>query len=207
MNAPAPGWSPRMTILLVASLAVAALLGALASRPGGPNRFHRDTVREALHDSIQSERARDLVRINAWADSILRLRGDSLAAAWLARPARRIPGRIDSILLRDTLRDTLRLPGAAVRADAVRDSVREQVIDSMAGELVQRDYDLRECVAALATAPRAGRWTVGAGIIGDVDGIRPTASVGHRWGRFEFEGGAVVDRSRPGVIASARWAF
>lgn len=211
MHEPAPRWNVVVIAwavgLGIAFAVASALVAWHDSRrvPGIP--YQRDTVREALHDSIQSERARDRMRLNAWADSILRLRGDSLATVWLARPARRIPGRIDSILLRDTLHDTLRLPGAAVRADAVRDSAREQVIDSMAGELVQRDYDLRECVSALATSPRASRWTVGAGIIGDVDGIRPTASVGHRWGRFEFEGGAVVDRSRPGVLASARWAF
>lgn len=207
MNAPAPSWSPWSVILLVACLALAALVGTLATRSAPPVVVPRDTVREALHDSIRSERVRDSVRLEAWADSVLRLRGDSLAAAWLARPARHLPGRIDSILMLDTLRDTLRLPGAAVRADAVRDSAREQVVDSLGGELVQREYDLRECVAALEAVPRASRWTVGAGIIGDVDGIRPTATVGRRWGAFEVEGGAVVDRSRPGIIASARWSF
>lgn len=207
MNAPAPAWSPWSTILLVACLALAALVGTLATRSGRPVVAPRDTVREALHDSVRHERALDSVRLTVWADSVLRLRGDSLARMWLARPARRLPGRVDSILMLDTLRDTLRLPGAAVRADAVRDSAREQVIDSIAGELAQREYDLRECGASLAAAPRANRWTVGTGIIGDADGIRPTASVGHRWGAFEVEGGAVLDRSRPGIIASARWAF
>jgi len=199
------GRAPWDVVALIAAFAaVAGFVVGVRSASKGINRSESST---ALHDSISAERDRELVRFNVWADSVLNLRGDSLARVWLARPARAVPGRIAASIANDTARDTVWLPGAAVRADAVVDSAREMVIDSMGGELFQREYDLQECTAALAAGPRASRWSVGAGIIGDVDGIRPTASVSRRWGNFEFEGGAVVDRARPGVIASVRWAF
>lgn len=201
MIAPGSGRAPWNVVALIAAFAAVSgfVVGARSAR--------MEISASSPRDSIRAERTLDTAHLGAWADSVLRLRGDSLAAVWLARPARRLPARIAASVAKDAGRDTVWLPGAAVRADAVMDSAREQVVDSVRGELVQREYDLQECAAALTCAPRPTSWQVSAGIIGDVDGIRPTASVGRHWGRFEVEGGAVVDRTRPGIIASARWSF
>jgi hypothetical protein len=119
--------------------------------------------RQALRDSIQAARIADSIHLRTWADSVLRLRGDSLRSAYSATATRwrtrYLPGRIDTLLQRDTLRDSVVVAGADLRAGLVVDSAQQVRIDSLEGSNAELTYDLEECQAALASRPASsGYW-------------------------------------------------
>lgn len=109
---------------------------------------------QATRDSMVAHHAArytaDSARLVAWADGVVKLRGDSLAVVLAERALslrrwRYLPGRVDTILQADTLRDTVCVAGADLRAVLVVDSAQRVRADSLQGELDQAQYDLSEC--------------------------------------------------------------
>lgn len=123
-------------------------------------------VRDSLVASHAAQHSADSARLVAWADRVVRLRGDSLAVAFAGRAqaSRRwvyLPGRLDTLIQRDTIRDSVVVAGADLRADAIVDSARNVRADSLQGELDQAVYDLNEC----QERPERGPWAAfGAGV-------------------------------------------
>lgn len=159
------------TTVVVASCAV--LLGVLiayGTRWGNEADQRQAVEARRVRDSMiaynAAQHAADSARLVAWADSVIRLRGDSLAVAFAeralsARRWRYLPGRIDTLIQADTLRDTVLVAGSDLRAVLVVDSAQRVRADSLQGELDQAVYDLNEC----ADRPERGPWAAfGAGV-------------------------------------------
>ena len=120
---------------------------------------------------LAQRRALDSVRLVGWADSVVRVRGDSLRAllATMAqRAVTRLPAHVRKIVERDTIRipDTLWVPGSDLRVLLVSDSAQRVRGDSLAGELDQCVYDLEEAMSRTSPAPRWswGSFEAGVGI-------------------------------------------
>lgn len=167
MIASSSGRAPWDVVALIAAFAaVAGFVVGVRSASKGINRSESST---ALHDSISAERDLELVRFNVWADSVLNLRGDSLAALLAAQAVRvRVRWRLDTLVHRDTIRDSVLVAGADVRAVLVSDSSCSVRSDSLAGELVQARYDADQCADELAKMPTTcNGWTafgIGVGV-------------------------------------------
>lgn len=101
-----------------------------------------DSALVALRDSVLRARVVDSVELVARVDSILRLRGDSLASAFARKAAAlrpriiRIPGAVDTV--RDTIEtdDSRRVAGADMRAVLIGLEACEVDRDAFHGELV-----------------------------------------------------------------------
>ncbi len=135
----------------------------------GDHQRRMDAKAQATRDSMVAHHAAryaaDSARLVAWADRVVALRGDSLAQAFAGRAqvSRRwvyLPARLDTLIRLDTLRDTVCVAGADLRAVLVVDSAQRVRGDSLQGELDQCAYDLNE-----ATAARAG-WSWSAFVAG-----------------------------------------
>lgn len=143
-----------MTLRLPSLLSVLAVLLALGgaflaagvvvrgcARPE-PSGAARDSSLAALRDSVLRARVEDSVELVARVDSILRLRGDSLASAFARKAAAlrpriiRIPGAVDTV--RDTIEtdDSGRVAGADMRAVLIGLEACEVDRDAYRGELV-----------------------------------------------------------------------
>lgn len=123
-----------------------------------------DDRRTDLRDSIHAHRWADSAALVEYGRTIERMRGDSLAALLSARATawrtRRLPGRVDTVIARDTVRDSVLVAGADVRACLMADSALVVRIDSLSGELVQARYDADQCADDLRRRPTTcGGWT------------------------------------------------
>lgn len=121
-----------------------------------------------LRDSLARERAARVVDLQAWGYQLRSARADSLTSWLRARAARPLPRRIDSILVRDTLHDTLQastadsapsvcLSDMNARRLLARDSVRSVVEDSLRGSLTLDSARLDSVRALLR--PSATSWS------------------------------------------------
>ena len=136
----------------------------------GDHQRRMDAKAQAARDSMVAHHAArytaDSARLVAWADRVVALRGDSLAQAFAGRAvaSRRwvyLPARLDTLIQRDTLRDTVCVAGADLRAVLVVDSAQRVRADSLQGDLDQAAYDLSEC----RERPERGAWAAfGAGV-------------------------------------------
>lgn len=108
-----------------------------------------DTKRATLHDSVQAHRWADSAALIEHGRNIERARGDSLVELLSARTTvwrtRLLPGRVDTLIARDTVRDSVLVAGADVRACLLADSALIVRADSLAGELAQARYDADQC--------------------------------------------------------------
>jgi hypothetical protein len=104
----------------------------------------------------------DSLRLLAWADSVVALRGDSLRAA-AGRRAAVVRPRLPAVIQRDTVRDTVTVPGADLRALLVSDSACRVRCDSLEAALLvessqrpevveRRDWRTLLAVGAVAVA-------------------------------------------------------
>lgn len=144
----------------------------------------RAAMAQASRDSLTAyhaaRHAADSARLVAWADRVVTLRGDSLAVvlaerALAARRWRYLPGRVDTPIQSDTLRDTVCVAGADLRAVLVVDSAQRVRADSLQGELDQARYDLGEC----QERPQRGAWAAfGAGVAVGMAGAAAACLVG-----------------------------
>jgi hypothetical protein len=137
------GWA----LVLLACLGIAAGLSMRScDRPQPPAPSPRVVE---LRDSVQAHRRADSAALVEYGRNIERMRGDSLTALLAARATvwrtRVLPGRVDTLIARDTVRDSVLVAGADVRACLLADSALVVRGDSLAGELVQVRYDLQTC--------------------------------------------------------------
>jgi len=135
---------------------------AVQDRSAARNAQEMGAVRESL-------RVREAVaglRLQAFADSVRRLRGDSLAMAEAFRAtvarirSRPLPWRVDTLIQPDTSKGPMVcVDGADLLACTVSDSARTVELDSTRGALAECNQDrdfLR--VALEAAPPRSNRW-------------------------------------------------
>lgn len=123
-----------------------------------------DTKRATLHDSVQAHRWADSSALIEHGRNIERARGDSLVALLSARTTvwrtRMLPGRVDTLIARDTVRDSVLVAGADVRACLLVDTALIVRADSLAGELAQARYDADQCAEELRKRPATcNGWT------------------------------------------------
>jgi hypothetical protein len=148
--------NPRIWIILPASvlvlvgilfLVVFLFRGCLSARHAGG--VLADSRRARVNDSITIASALSRVSLEEFGREVERARGDSLAALLASRATvwrtRVLPGRVDTLIARDTLRDSVLVAGADVRACLLADSSLSVLSDSLRGELVQVRYDLQTC--------------------------------------------------------------
>lgn len=109
----------------------------------------------SLRDSLRRDRAEDSARLRAWADSVVRLRGDSLRAVFGRRAAALRP-RVVRLVEVDTLRDSIWVSEADVRTVLVADSACRVEVDSLRGVVAIRGAE-RDSVAAIPK-PRPWGW-------------------------------------------------
>ena len=153
-----------------------AVLVALLALAGILRGLHKEQPRVALppppaHDSLVSARTRDSLAFEAWADSVLRLRGDSLARVFASRAStiRRARSRPDSTI-RDTtiLRDTVCLAGEDARTILVHDSSVIVSLDSARGALAECSFDREQLLDSVQHEPSGSGFalrTFGAGAL------------------------------------------
>ena len=140
---------------------------ALPDRHGGVGQH--DSGREHVHDSIEVAQALARVSMAEYERKVEEARGDSLAALLAAQAVRvRVRWRLDTLVHRDTIRDSVLVAGADVRAVLVSDSSCTVRADSLAGELVQCRYDADQCAEEIAKRPTScNGWSafgIGAGV-------------------------------------------
>lgn len=120
----------------------------------------------AVRESLRVRVALDSVHLQAFADSIRRLRGDSLALATAFRAtaarirARTLPGRVDTLLVPSPVHGPLvAVSGDDLFAAIVSDSALSVALDSSRGalEACLRDRDFLRG-ALEAAPPRSSRW-------------------------------------------------
>ena len=155
---------PASAVVLVALFALAVYLfaGARSSRHTGA--VLADSRRVRAHDSIAVASALSLVSLAEFGRQVEQARGDSLAALLAARATvwrtRTLPGRVDTLIARDTVRDSVLVPGADIRACLLADSALVVRGDSLAGELVQTRYDADQCAEEMRKRPTScNRWS------------------------------------------------
>jgi len=121
-----------------------------------------------LRDSLSRSRVIDSVRFRSWADSVVRLRGDSLQAVFSRRAAALRP-RVSTIVKTDTLRDTMLIAGADLRTILVADSSCRVEADSLRGALLLRAAEDSSrgisYAAEVASLRRSRWWWLGAGVV------------------------------------------
>ena len=168
--------NPRILIILPASvlviIGILALVlylfrGMLPSRHAGA--FLEDSGRARVHDSIEVASALARVSLAEYGREVAQARGDSLATLLAAQAGRvRVRWRLDTLVHRDTIRDSVLVAVADVRAVLVSDSSCSVRSDSLAGELVQARYDADQCAEELAKRPTTcNGWTafgIGVGV-------------------------------------------
>lgn len=123
--------------------------------------------RDSVVSVLAARRAVDSVRLVSWADSVVAARGDSLralVASTAQRAVVRLPGHVRTVIERDTVRDTLWVPGSDLRVLVVSDSAQRVRGDSLQGELDQCAYDLREALDRPEAPPRWSWSAFGLGV-------------------------------------------
>lgn len=154
--------APRLNAVLLAwlaGLAVAFLVvaGLIWWRESTPAPARTDARRVVLADSLARHRALDSAALIQYGRAVERSRGDSLARLLAVRATavrtRWLPGRLDTLVQRDTVRDSVVVAGADVRTILVADSACIVRADSLAGELVQARYDADQCSEELRKRP------------------------------------------------------
>lgn len=155
---------PASAVVLVALFVLAVYLfaGARSSRHTGA--VLADSGRARVHDSTQAQRWADSAALVEYVREVERMRGDSLARLLAARATvwrtRTLPGRVDTLIARDTVRDSVLVPGADIRACLLADSALVVRVDSLAGELVQTRYDADQCAEEMRKRPTScNRWS------------------------------------------------
>ena len=159
-----------MSVLVLIGIMVLVLYlfrGMLPSRHAGG--ILADSGRARVHDSIEVASALARVSMAEYERKVEEARGDSLAALLAAQAVRvRVRWRLDTLVHRDTIRDSLLVAGADVRAVLVSDSSCTVRADSLAGELVQCRYDADQCAEEIAKRPTScNGWSafgIGAGV-------------------------------------------
>lgn len=152
----------RDAIIACAAVGVAAVLSLRScDRPAPPAHSPRAVE---LHDSVQAQRWADSAALVEYGRTVERARGDSLAALLAARATiwrtRWLPARVDTLIARDTVRDSVLVAGADLRACLLVDSALVVRGDSLAGELVQARFDADQCSEALQARPEScGTWS------------------------------------------------
>ena len=153
--------NPRILIILPASVLV--IIGILALvlylcqgmlPPRHAGGILADSGRARVHDSIEVASALARVSMAEYERKVEEARGDSLAALLAAQAVRvRVRWRLDTLVHRDTIRDSVLVAGEDVRAVLVSDSACAVRADSLAGELVQARYDVDQCAEEIAKKP------------------------------------------------------
>lgn len=143
-------------LILAVSMTAAALLVDYVNIPAPA----RDPL-ASLRDSLTVARTVDSIRLVTWADSVVQLRGDSLAAVASRRAATLRP-RVVRLVEVDTLRDTVLLPGADLRTLLVADSLCWDSVGALRGELVglqaERAFEGEQAAHEVSEARRRGWW-------------------------------------------------
>lgn len=147
------GWALVVAPVLLACLGVVAGLSMRScDRPQ-----HAAPRSLDLRDSVQAQRWADSAALVEYGRTVERTRGDSLAALLAARATvwrtRTLPGRVDTLISRDTVRDSVLVAGADLRACLLVDSALVVRGDSLAGELVQARFDADQCADELRKRP------------------------------------------------------
>ena len=153
--------NPRIGIIFPASflvligimvLVLYLFRGMLPSRHAGG--ILADSGRARVHDSIEVAQALARMSLAEYERKVEEARGDSLAALLAAQAVRvRVRWRLDTLVHRDTIRDSVLVAGEDVRAVLVSDSSCTVRADSLSGELVQCRYDADQCAEEIAKRP------------------------------------------------------
>lgn len=146
----------------LAGIWVAILFGAAATsivirscsapRPLAPSSA-RDSIRTSNAVSI----ALDSAALVEYGRKVEAARGDSLEGL-LSDQAMRIrtrwlPGRLDTLIQRDTVRDSVLVSGSDIRTILVADSSCVVRSDSLAGELAQAQFGANQCAEEITKRP------------------------------------------------------
>ena len=163
---------PTSVLVLIGILVLVLCLfrGMLSPRHAGG--ILADSGRARVHDSIEVAQALARVSLAEYGREVAQARGDSLATLLAAQAGRIrtrwLPARLDAIIQRDTVRDSVLVAGADVRAVLVSDSSCSVRADSLAGELVQARHDADQCAEEIAKRPTSyNGWTafgIGVGV-------------------------------------------
>lgn len=145
---------PASVLVLIGIMVLVLYLfrGMLPSRHAGG--ILADSGRARVHDSIEVSQALARMSLAEYGREVAQARGDSLAALLKFQAGRvRVRWRLDTLVQRDTVRDSVLVAGADVRAVLVSDSSCTVRADSLAGELVQCRYDADQCAEEIAKKP------------------------------------------------------
>ena len=160
---------PASVLVLIGILVLVLYLfrGMLPSRHAGG--ILADSGRARVHDSIEVSQALARVSLAEYERKVEEARGDSLTALLAAQAVRvRVRWRLDTLVHRDTIRDSVLVAVADVRAVLVSDSSCSVRSDSLAGELLQARHDATKCAEELAKRPATcNGWTafgIGVGV-------------------------------------------
>ena len=160
---------PTSALVLIGILVLVLYLfrGMLPSRHAGG--ILADSGRARVHDSIEVASALARVSMAEYERKVEEARGDSLAALLAAQAVRvRVRWRLDTLVHRDTIRDSVLVAGEDVRAVLVSDSGCAVRAASLSGELVQCRYDADQCAEEIAKRPTScNGWSafgIGAGV-------------------------------------------
>ncbi len=146
---------------LVALLLATAGLVALAwhLRPSEAPAPPPGASLASLRDSLTHARVLDSVRLHAWADSVVALRGDSLRAAFGRRAASLRPRVVHLPGSVDTVRDTVEVAGADLRTVLLSDSLCWDSVASLRGRIRLDSARLDSArTAPRPTCPRPWGW-------------------------------------------------
>lgn len=173
--------NPRIGIIIPSSiLVIVCILATLAFLLGGKTASRHvvavlaDSGRARVHDSITVASALSRVSLADFECQVAQARGDSLASILSAQVVRIrtrwLPGNLDTLIQRDTVRDSVLVSGADVRTILVADSSCVVRYDSLAGELSQAQFDAIQCAEAIAKRPTScNGWSAfGAGVVSGV---------------------------------------
>lgn len=164
----APRGNSSVVAVIVAVVVAAGFLELWARHQAVQERSAARHAQEigAVRESLRVRDAVAGLRLQAFADSVRRLRGDSLAMAEAFRAtvarirSRPLPGRVDTLIQRDTFPGPMVcVDGADLIACTVSDSARTVELDSTRGALYECNQDRDFLRGALEAAPpRSSRW-------------------------------------------------
>jgi hypothetical protein len=146
----------------LAGIGVAILFGVAATSLvmrscSAPRPLAHSSARDSIRTSNAVSRALDSAALVEYGRKVEAARGDSLAGLLSAQAARIrtrwLPGRLDTLIQRDTVRDSVLVSGSDIRTILVADSSCVVRSDSLSGELVQAQFDADQCAEELRKRP------------------------------------------------------